>query len=84
MSDAAEDIATGAEVVDLLVAMAKAALKSTRKTIIFEPFPTVVDPRNSTELALGPKVCGLVLVILYPFIMPRKKICEDIIVLVFV
>ncbi|XP_064651623.1 protein mono-ADP-ribosyltransferase PARP6-like isoform X2 [Lineus longissimus] len=55
MSDAAEDIATGAEVVDLLVAMAKAALKSLRKTIIFEPFPTIVDPRNPTELALGPK-----------------------------
>ena len=56
MSDAAEDIATGAEVVDLLIAMAIAACRSHRRNVIFEPFPTVVDPQNPTELALHPKV----------------------------
>ena len=56
MSDAAEDIATGAEVVDLLIAMAVAACRSRRSDVIFDPYPTVVDPTNSTELALNPKV----------------------------
>ncbi|XP_033749890.1 LOW QUALITY PROTEIN: protein mono-ADP-ribosyltransferase PARP6-like [Pecten maximus] len=55
MSDAAEDIATGAEVVDLLVAMTRAACGSNRKAVIFEPYPTIVDPRNNKELAFNPK-----------------------------
>ncbi|KAL3886417.1 hypothetical protein ACJMK2_026414 [Sinanodonta woodiana] len=54
MSEAADDIATGAEVVDLLVAMTKAACKSARKDIIFDPFPTVVDPCNKFELSFHP------------------------------
>ncbi|KAK3597912.1 hypothetical protein CHS0354_042250 [Potamilus streckersoni] len=54
MSEAADDIATGAEVVDLLVAMTKAACKSARKEIIFDPFPTVVDPCNRSELSFHP------------------------------
>ncbi|MEQ2263738.1 Poly [ADP-ribose] polymerase 6, partial [Xenotaenia resolanae] len=40
MSGAAEEVATGAEVVDLLVAMCRAALESPRKSIIFEPYPS--------------------------------------------
>ncbi|CAH1796120.1 unnamed protein product [Owenia fusiformis] len=55
MSDAAEDIATGAEVVDLLIAMCNAACRHNRREKIFDPFPTIVDPSNPTELALHPK-----------------------------
>lgn len=55
MSDAADDIATGAEVVDLLLAMTRAACKSHRKATIFDPYPTVVDPQSPTELAFHPK-----------------------------
>ncbi|CAC5414246.1 PARP6_8 [Mytilus coruscus] len=55
MSDAAEDIATGAEVVDLLLTMTKAASKHGRRNIIFDPYPTVVDPSDPNELALNPK-----------------------------
>ena len=56
MSDAAEDIATGAEVVNLLIAMAVNACRCQRREVIFEPYPTIVDPTNQTELALNPKV----------------------------
>ncbi|XP_061172332.1 protein mono-ADP-ribosyltransferase PARP6-like [Saccostrea echinata] len=55
MADAAESVATGAQVVDLLVAMTRAACNSPRKDAIFTPYPTVVDPNCSTELALNPK-----------------------------
>ncbi|XP_048737676.2 protein mono-ADP-ribosyltransferase PARP6-like isoform X2 [Ostrea edulis] len=55
MADAAESVATGAEVVDLLIAMTRAACNSPRKNAIFSPYPTVVDPSRSTELALNPK-----------------------------
>uniref|UniRef100_A0A8C9X1I0 Poly(ADP-ribose) polymerase family member 6 n=1 Tax=Sander lucioperca TaxID=283035 RepID=A0A8C9X1I0_SANLU len=55
MSGATEEVATGAEVVDLLVAMCKAALQSSRKSIIFEPYPSVVDPCNPKTLAFNPK-----------------------------
>uniref|UniRef100_A0A3Q2ZT30 Poly(ADP-ribose) polymerase family member 6 n=1 Tax=Kryptolebias marmoratus TaxID=37003 RepID=A0A3Q2ZT30_KRYMA len=55
MSGATEEVATGAEVVDLLVAMCRAALQSSRKSIIFEPYPSVVDPRNPKSLAFSPK-----------------------------
>uniref|UniRef100_A0A3Q0SQP9 Poly(ADP-ribose) polymerase family member 6 n=1 Tax=Amphilophus citrinellus TaxID=61819 RepID=A0A3Q0SQP9_AMPCI len=55
MSGATEEVATGAEVIDLLVAMCRAALQSSRKSLIFEPYPSIVDPRNPKILALSPK-----------------------------
>ncbi|XP_051545717.1 protein mono-ADP-ribosyltransferase PARP6-like isoform X2 [Myxocyprinus asiaticus] len=55
MSGAAEDVATGAELVDLLVAMCRAALESARKSIIFDPYPSVVDPHDPKTLAFNPK-----------------------------
>ncbi|CAJ1056434.1 protein mono-ADP-ribosyltransferase PARP6-like [Xyrichtys novacula] len=55
MSGATEEVATGAEVADLLVAMCRAALQSSRKSIIFEPYPSVVDPQNPKILAFSPK-----------------------------
>ncbi|NXP49013.1 PARP6 polymerase, partial [Heliornis fulica] len=59
MSGAAEEVATGAEVVDLLVAMCRAALESPRKSIIFEPYPSVVDPNDPKTLApFLPGVCN--------------------------
>ncbi|KAF6716852.1 Poly [ADP-ribose] polymerase 6 [Oryzias melastigma] len=51
----ADEVATGAEVIDLLVAMCRAALQSSRKSIIFEPYPSVVDPNNPKTLAFSPK-----------------------------
>lgn len=47
------------QVADLLVAMCRAALQSTRKSIIFEPYPCVVDPYNPKTLAFSPKVSAL-------------------------
>ena len=44
------------KVVDLLVAMCRAALESPRKSIIFEPYPSVVDPNDPKTLAFNPKV----------------------------
>uniref|UniRef100_A0A671WI28 Poly [ADP-ribose] polymerase n=1 Tax=Sparus aurata TaxID=8175 RepID=A0A671WI28_SPAAU len=55
MTGATEEVATGAEVVDLQVAMCRAALQSSRKNIIFEPYPSVVDPYNPKTLAFSPK-----------------------------
>uniref|UniRef100_A0A667WMU5 Poly (ADP-ribose) polymerase family, member 6b n=1 Tax=Myripristis murdjan TaxID=586833 RepID=A0A667WMU5_9TELE len=55
MSGATDEVATGAEVVDLLVAMCRAALLSSRKSLIFEPYPSVVDPCNPKTLAFSPK-----------------------------
>ncbi|KAK7473573.1 hypothetical protein BaRGS_00035176, partial [Batillaria attramentaria] len=55
MVDAAADIATGAEVVDLLIAMTRAAVISHRRSVIFEPFPNIVDPHNPKELAFSEK-----------------------------
>ena len=43
------------QVVDLLIAMARSACKSSRKLVIFDPFPSVVNPGKPTELALNPK-----------------------------
>ncbi|KPP64345.1 poly-like [Scleropages formosus] len=43
------------KVVDLLVAMCRAALESPRKSIIFEPYPSVVDPNDPKTLAFNPK-----------------------------
>lgn len=44
------------QVADLLVAMCRAALQSPRKNIIFEPYPSIVDPLNPQTLAFSPKV----------------------------
>ncbi|KAM9376044.1 protein mono-ADP-ribosyltransferase PARP6-like [Pholidichthys leucotaenia] len=55
MSEATDEVASGAEVIDLLVAMCRAALQSSRKSIIFEPYPSVVDPSNPKTLAFSPK-----------------------------
>ncbi|KAM9807717.1 protein mono-ADP-ribosyltransferase PARP6-like [Neosynchiropus ocellatus] len=56
MSDATDEVATGTEVVDLLVAMCRAALLSSRKSIVFDPYPSVVDPCNPKTLAFSPKM----------------------------
>uniref|UniRef100_A0A3B4H326 Poly [ADP-ribose] polymerase n=1 Tax=Pundamilia nyererei TaxID=303518 RepID=A0A3B4H326_9CICH len=55
MSGATEEVATGAEVIDLLVAMCRAALQSSRKSLIFEPYPSIVNPHNPKTLAFSPK-----------------------------
>jgi len=57
-ADAASDIATEAEVVDLLVCMAIAAVKSARKELILDPFPTVFDPNNRDLKVLDEKKQG--------------------------
>uniref|UniRef100_A0A8D0G855 Poly [ADP-ribose] polymerase n=1 Tax=Sphenodon punctatus TaxID=8508 RepID=A0A8D0G855_SPHPU len=56
MNEAADEIATGAQVVDLLVSMCRSALESPRKVVIFEPYPSVVDPNDSQMLAFNPRV----------------------------
>jgi poly [ADP-ribose] polymerase 6/8 len=43
-------------VVDLLINMATAACESSRKKLIFDPFPTVIDPDNPEKKAFSPKV----------------------------
>ncbi|XP_030048974.1 protein mono-ADP-ribosyltransferase PARP8 isoform X1 [Microcaecilia unicolor] len=55
MNEAADDIATGAQVVDLLVSMCRSALESPRKVVIFEPYPSVVDPNDPQMLAFNPR-----------------------------
>uniref|UniRef100_A0AAV2L6B6 Poly [ADP-ribose] polymerase n=1 Tax=Knipowitschia caucasica TaxID=637954 RepID=A0AAV2L6B6_KNICA len=55
MSEATEEVATGAEVIDLLVAMCRAALQSKRKSIIFEPYPSIVDPCDPKSHVFTPK-----------------------------
>ncbi|XP_064390891.1 protein mono-ADP-ribosyltransferase PARP8-like [Halichondria panicea] len=55
MADAAEAIATDGDVVDLLIAMANAAATNPRAKIIFDPFPSILNPDNPNELALNPK-----------------------------
>ncbi|XP_023679063.1 protein mono-ADP-ribosyltransferase PARP8 [Paramormyrops kingsleyae] len=55
MNEAADEIATGAQVVDLLVSMCRSALESPRKVVIFEPYPSVVDPNDSQSLAFNPR-----------------------------
>jgi len=54
-SEAASDIATEAEVVDLLVCFATIAAKSPRKELIFNPFPTVFNPNNRDVKVLDEK-----------------------------
>jgi poly [ADP-ribose] polymerase 6/8 len=54
-ADAADDIATEAEVVDLLVCMASCAVKnSARRELIFDPFPVVFDPHDKSKKILDP------------------------------
>ncbi|XP_031426541.1 protein mono-ADP-ribosyltransferase PARP8 isoform X2 [Clupea harengus] len=55
MNEAADEIATGAQVVDLLVSMCRSALESPRKVVIFEPYPSVVDPEDFQALAFNPR-----------------------------
>lgn len=55
MSSVADAISTDFEVVDLLIKMAKAACSSSRSQAIFDPFPTIIDPKDSTKLALSPE-----------------------------
>ncbi|KAG7318285.1 hypothetical protein KOW79_018040 [Hemibagrus wyckioides] len=55
MNEAADEIATGAQVVDLLVSMCRSALESPRKVVIFEPYPSVVDPSDPQSLAFNPR-----------------------------
>ncbi|KAG7268999.1 hypothetical protein CRUP_033491, partial [Coryphaenoides rupestris] len=55
MNEAADEIATGAQVVDLLVSMCRSALESPRKDVIFEPYPSVVDPNDPQTLAFNPR-----------------------------
>uniref|UniRef100_A0A8B9R6T1 Poly(ADP-ribose) polymerase family member 8 n=1 Tax=Anas platyrhynchos TaxID=8839 RepID=A0A8B9R6T1_ANAPL len=56
MNEAADEIATGAQVVDLLVSMCRSALESPRKVVIFEPYPSVVDPNDPQMLAFNPRL----------------------------
>jgi poly [ADP-ribose] polymerase 6/8 len=56
--DAADEIATAAEVVDLLVCFATIAAKSPRNNVIFEPFPHVVDPLDAKKGNLSMFVCN--------------------------
>ena len=42
--------------VDLLIAMANAAATSPRAEVIFDPFPSIVNPEKPDELVLDPKV----------------------------
>lgn len=55
-SNQSECMFTFMQVVDLLVAMCRAALESSRKSIIFDPYPSVVDPFDPKALAFNPKV----------------------------
>jgi poly [ADP-ribose] polymerase 6/8 len=54
-SDAADNVAIEAEVVDLLVCMASAAAHSPRCNIIFNPFPLIFDPDNPKKQILSPE-----------------------------
>eukprot|EP01127_Copromyxa_protea_P012695 TRINITY_DN3332_c0_g1_i4.p1 TRINITY_DN3332_c0_g1~~TRINITY_DN3332_c0_g1_i4.p1 ORF type:complete len:695 (-),score=133.86 TRINITY_DN3332_c0_g1_i4:33-2117(-) len=51
---AAGDIATEAEVVDLMVCMAVAASNNNRRNLIFDPFPHVMDPEDPKKVILDP------------------------------
>lgn len=59
MSRATVEVVTGAEVVNMLVAMwsplSRAALESPTENIIFEPYPTVVNLTNPKTLAFNSK-----------------------------
>lgn len=51
-ANAAAEIATEAQVIDLLVCMATIAAKSNRNTVIFDPFPTIFDIDDSSKIIL--------------------------------
>ncbi|KAI0211446.1 Protein mono-ADP-ribosyltransferase PARP6 [Lamellibrachia satsuma] len=55
MADVARVIAFQPEVVDVLVTMAIAACRSPRQEVVFDPYPMVVAPHSSTQLAFDPK-----------------------------
>ena len=42
--------------IDLLVAMARAAARSNRRLLIFEPYPNIVDPNDRKLLAFSAEV----------------------------
>lgn len=50
----ADEIATAAEVVDLLVSFASSAANSGRKETIFEPYPTIMDPKDPKKALMSP------------------------------
>ena len=54
LSDA--EIATQGEVIDLIVAMAKAAANSQRSNSILSPFPSIFDPNDGNIMILNPDV----------------------------
>jgi len=54
-STAAEGIAIGAEVIDLLVCMATAAAQSDRWDMIFNPFPVLFDPAHAGKSVISPE-----------------------------
>eukprot|EP01114_Cavostelium_apophysatum_P018829 TRINITY_DN5911_c0_g1_i1.p1 TRINITY_DN5911_c0_g1~~TRINITY_DN5911_c0_g1_i1.p1 ORF type:complete len:741 (-),score=192.10 TRINITY_DN5911_c0_g1_i1:3-2225(-) len=64
-----DSIATGAEVVDLLISFATIAAKSARKELIFEPYPNIFDPNDPKRPILSPtnKDFGLLNTILSKF-----------------
>jgi len=45
--------------------MARAAVHSGRKELIFEPYPSVVDPDNRNQLAFTPEVFTILLELLH-------------------
>ena len=54
-------LCVGHQVVDLLITMAKTACFSPRQATIFTPYPNIVDPEETSKLALSDKVgwlCG--------------------------
>lgn len=55
MANAEADIASGPEVVDLLITMARAACFSERNSLIFTPFPNIVDPDDHNKIAVSEK-----------------------------
>lgn len=57
------------QVVDLLVSMCRSALESPRKVVIFEPYPSVVDPNDSQALAFNPRVLKTLRA--FSFTLPR-------------
>ncbi|MBZ3874522.1 Poly [ADP-ribose] polymerase 8 [Sciurus carolinensis] len=55
MSEVADEIATGAQVEGLLVCICRPVLGTPRKVVIFEPYPSVVDPNDPQMLAFNPR-----------------------------
>ena len=55
MADSVDGVAMQAEVVDLLVAMFKAAAFSGRAETVLEPFPLIFDPANPDEPVMNPE-----------------------------